>query len=567
MYSKTNTFSFVTPFKYCLSIAWLSLLIQSGTFAQSWGDYTLYSVQNSSTATLLDNSGNVYHTWAFNTDNKTGYSAYLLPGGDLIRTIKYSPNYFQGGGETGKFQKADWNGNVTWEYVYSTTNYAMHHDICPMPNGHVLLISYDLRSASEAEQAGCSSNMEIWSEKIVEIMQTGPTTGEIVWVWYLWDHLVQNHDATKSNYAPSISDHPELLNINYKTQKDWLHMNGIDYNPILDQITFSSHNLNEIYVIDHSTSTAEAATHQGGLSGQGGDFLYRWGNPVAYSMSGQQILYIVHDAHWSDDQCATSGQLVAFNNRGTSNKSTIDFVDVPLDGYNYTRTAGAPFQPLTYSSRYICNGSSSSMGNSQQLPNNNMLVCIATAGSLYEVNSAGTTLWSKNISGVSAQAFRYEDCYLTATQPEVPVITLVGNTLQSSDAAYYQWYLNGKAILGATSQTYTPSLSGHYLVRTAEASQCVYNYSQTIYYTYVTATNDLLSLKSISIGPNPTTGLIKISTEKKIESVAIFDLQGRHLSNPVDFNSIDLSDFSTGTYLIRITCNDESRTFKIMLNK
>ena len=53
----------------------------------------------------------------------------------------------------------------------------------------------------------------------------------------------------------SIVDHPELININYNTQKDWMHMNGIDYNAELDQITFSSHNLNELYVIDHSTTT------------------------------------------------------------------------------------------------------------------------------------------------------------------------------------------------------------------------------------------------------------------------------------------------------------------------
>jgi signal transduction histidine kinase len=68
-------------------------------------------------------------------------------------------------------------------------------------------------------------------------------------------------NPAKDNYQTSIVDHPELLNINYNTQKDWIHMNGVNYNPMLDQITFSSHNLSEIYVIDHSTTTAEAASH------------------------------------------------------------------------------------------------------------------------------------------------------------------------------------------------------------------------------------------------------------------------------------------------------------------
>ncbi|HBC46962.1 MAG TPA: arylsulfotransferase (ASST), partial [candidate division Zixibacteria bacterium] len=35
---------------------------------------------------------------------------------------------------------------------------------------------------------------------------------------------------------------------------DWMHTNGISYNPQLDQIVMSSHTLNEIYVIDHSTT-------------------------------------------------------------------------------------------------------------------------------------------------------------------------------------------------------------------------------------------------------------------------------------------------------------------------
>jgi len=150
-------------------------------FAQSWGDYTLYSVQNSQYTYLIDLNNNVCHTWTSSTSNRTGYSSYLLPGGELLRTVKYSPNAFAGGDQTGKLQKLDWNGNILWDFVYCTTTYAMHHDICPMPNGNVLLIAHELKTPAEAIQAGCSQAITIWSEKIVEVAQTGPTTGEIVW--------------------------------------------------------------------------------------------------------------------------------------------------------------------------------------------------------------------------------------------------------------------------------------------------------------------------------------------------------------------------------------------------
>src|SRR4029078_6496731 len=51
-------------------------------------------------------------------------------------------------------------------------------------------------------------------DSLVEIKPTGKTTGEVVWEWHLWDHLVQDFDKTKMNYG-DVAKHPELVNINY----------------------------------------------------------------------------------------------------------------------------------------------------------------------------------------------------------------------------------------------------------------------------------------------------------------------------------------------------------------
>jgi hypothetical protein len=63
---------------------------------------------------------------------------------------------------------------------------------------------------------------------------------------------------------------------------NWMHINSVQYNESLDQIILSSKTLSEIYIIDHSTTTAEAQTNLGGTYGKGGDLLYRWGNPISY---------------------------------------------------------------------------------------------------------------------------------------------------------------------------------------------------------------------------------------------------------------------------------------------
>lgn len=524
--------------------------------AQQMDGYTLYSVQNSTAAYLVDTNGTTYHSWS-GLSGGTGYSVYLKPGGNLVRTVMNSGNSFSGGGITGKVQEVDYNGNLVWDYVYSTSTYCMHHDICPMPNGNVLLISYESKTASEVTQAGATSGHIMWPDKIVEVQPNGLNGGTIVWEWHVWDHLVQNNDPTKDNYYSSIVDHPELLNINYNNSsntKDWMHTNGIDYNPVLDQIVFSSHNLNEIYVIDHSTTTAEAASHSGGNSGHGGDFLYRWGNPAAYSASGSTILHVVHDAHWVKQDCPYANYIAGFNNNGISNsQSSVDMINPPYDGYNYLHTAGAAYTPASYDFRHACNGHGSNMGSSEVLPNGNLLVCVATSGLMYEADPAGNTLWSKTVSGTVSQAHHYSACYISGTQPAAPTISQAGATLSSTAGYSYQWYDNGVLIVGATSQNYDPLHDGNYQVQIIDANGCSSDLSANFTYVSTNVTSDEFS-KSITVFPNPTSGNIHISgfIGGKDFLVTVSDTQGKTVferKNTVQFN---LSGVSTGLYVIRL---------------
>jgi Arylsulfotransferase (ASST)/Secretion system C-terminal sorting domain len=522
--------------------------------AQSWGMYTLYSVGGSSNAYLVDTSNNVYHTWTF-TGANTGYSSYLLPGQILCRSVKVNNASWNGGGLTGRIQKVDWSGNVLWDYTHSASTYILHHDHCPMPNGNVLMIAYELKTATEASTAGCTQNIAIQSEKIIEVEQTGPTTGNIVWEWHLWDHLVQNVDVQKANYQSSISAHPELMNINYATQKDWIHMNGIDYNESLDQITFSSHNMSEIYVIDHSTTTAEAASHAGGNSGHGGDFLYRWGNPQVYSAgtATDKILKVVHDAHWIPAGTPNAGRLVGFNNDGiSSTQSCVDQVEPPLNGNNlYDLNPGPAYSPASYTLRTACNGRTSNEGNSQQLPNGNQLICMAFLGTIYEIDPAGNVVWTQTVSGHVPQAFRYSECYVNGSTPVTPIITQSNDTLYSSGGTGYQWYFEGNIIPGATSNSYLPTQSGIYTVIITDSFGCVSSFSNPFTVSVVAVAPSLA--KGWALYPNPNRGSLRIQSPANADFVvSVADAYGKRVAVAANAEVLDMSDLQPGLYFVSI---------------
>jgi hypothetical protein len=262
----------------------------------------------------------------------------------------------------------------------------------------------------------------MWPTLIVEVEPVGPTGGDIVWEWHLWDHLVQDADPTKDNYG-AVADHPELVDVNYgniggPSSGDWLHANAIDYHPEFDQIVFSSRSLDEVYVIDHSTTTEEAAGHTGGNSGMGGDILYRWGNPQVYDRGSEsdRVFYVVHGVNWIGSGLPGEGNILAFNNGdrpGMSNDySSVYEIVPPVDEYgNYSIEPDAAFGPSAPVWTYGAPGefyAGASQCGAYRLPNGNTLVCQAQGGYLFEVSESGTTVWEyDHPAGNIARAERY----------------------------------------------------------------------------------------------------------------------------------------------------------------
>ena len=118
----------------------------------------------------------------------------------------------------GVIEKVDWEGNLVWSYQYSDNNVCQHHDIEPLPNGNVLVISYDYHTYGEAIAKGRKPELldptkGMWSDKIVELKPTGLNTADVVWEWRSWDHLIQDFSPTKPNYG-IIKNNPQRLDIN-----------------------------------------------------------------------------------------------------------------------------------------------------------------------------------------------------------------------------------------------------------------------------------------------------------------------------------------------------------------
>jgi hypothetical protein len=238
----------------------------------------------------------------------------------------------------------------------------------------------------------------------------------------VWDHLVQDYDASQDNYGV-VADHPELIDINYRGtgaktgSADWNHMNAVDYNAEFDQIMLSVRSFSEIWIIDHSTTTAEAASHSGGSSGMGGDLLYRWGNPQAYDSGSadDQQLFVQHDAQWIPDDYPGAGNILVFNNgtgRSDGNYSTIDEIVPPVDGDGNYSGYGPTAPEWTYTAVTPTDFYATNISGTQRLSNGNTLICDGPSGYFFEVTEAGEIVWEYDHGDTAVfRVIRYEADY------------------------------------------------------------------------------------------------------------------------------------------------------------
>ena len=514
--------------------------------------FVLFAPTRSNTTYLIDRCGKEVKSWT--STYNPGLSCYLLSDGTLLRTGVVQSQSFNAGGHGGVIEKIDWNGNVIWTYFISDATNWQHHDVKALPNGNILVIAWESKTNTQAIAKGRNPLLvptTLWSEQILEIQPTGATGGNIVWEWHLWDHLIQDFDNTKPDFG-AVNTNPQLLNINYNAtadNSDWIHLNSIDYNVALDQILVSSRVLNEIWVIDHSTSSAEAASHSGGNSGKGGDFLFRWGNPLAYNTGTSTQFFGQHNAQWIQTGLPYENQIMVFNNgngRTGGNYSTIEIINPPVDGFNYT--SSLPYLPTTTS--WIYNDGNPNnfyaqlTSGCQQLSNGNVLFCNGPKGTFKEISASGTILW-EYINPVS-----------------VTGILTQGTTAASNSAFRCTFYPSSYS--GFNNQLF----SSPTIIENSNSVSSTCTLSTTI-------DEETIGEEAIFVYPNPAKEFINVEfsglNDENI-SIEIIDVFGKvvqkeNRKNENEMFNLNISSLDAGYYLLKISSGYSVIQKKIIISE
>ena len=366
-------------------------------------DFTTESV------VLIDIDNNIVNFWEVNDYDLL--RSYLTPDSILVTISKLN--------NLPVLQKYNWDGLLLWTFIFEEGECLIHHEQVILPNGNILAICKETIIAEE----NIYFNEDLVIDKIIEIEPLDNDQANIIWEWHFYDHLIQDYDPNMLNYG-IISENPQLFNINaYNLLGDFTHLNCVDFNSELNQIIFSSRSLNEIFIIDHSTTTEEAKSHIGGIYGKGGDFLYRWGNPINYNRGdfGDQKLHAPHAVNWINSDYPGGGNILLFDNEyDVSISAIIEFQPPILSNGLYSLDANEPFEPNEYTwINHSSNYYSLSHSGAFRMPNGNTLITIFGVPPLYEINiieidENGVLQWEYLGSFITFRASKYPYTYFNS---------------------------------------------------------------------------------------------------------------------------------------------------------
>lgn len=356
-------------------------------------DYILAVENSSTTSYLLNKEGNKIYTWNFS--DTSGNDIELLPDGSIIGLFKDNNPTIDFGGFGGTAKIIDNNNNTIWEYTVSNNNSIAHHDVEILPNGNVLMIIWERVLNQIAIENGVDFENDIFVEKIIEINRASNT---IVWEWNSWNHIIQDKFENLPNYG-NINNNPNKININYSVENppggnffasgDIMHANGLDYDENNDLIYLSVNYYDEVWVIDHSTTTNEAASSEGGNFNKGGDLVYRFGNPNTYNSLGDKIFDKQHFPNLLENGVVGEGNILIYANGVSNQQSYIYELQMPTSLQLLSNSNNEPDIVWSFTDEDLF---ANKLCGAVRLSNGNTLITESDYG-LWEVTNEGEVVW------------------------------------------------------------------------------------------------------------------------------------------------------------------------------
>ncbi|HZW63403.1 MAG TPA: aryl-sulfate sulfotransferase [Flavobacteriaceae bacterium] len=361
-------------------------------------------------ANLINKEGDTIKSWDFGYS--LGNDAKILPNTNIIGMFRADSPSFSFGGYGGIVRMFDFEGNELWNFNYASENYLAHHDVLYLDNGNVMFQAWQRLTAEEANQLGIDTTTDLFPESILEV---NPNTNEIVWEWHSKDHLVQEiHSEAVATYG-TVSENPQLIHVNYNLghggdnlieNGNIMHCNGIFYDSEKDVIYLSILQYSEVWVIDHGTTTEEAASHSGGNYNKGGDLLYRFGNPSAYNnLTGERLFHRTHTPRIIEENYPGAGNFLIYMN-GTNEAEGSVIYEFQLPEV-FDLQPNQNNEPQVVWSFEDDNLFYDRISGAQRLPNGNTLICEGDYG-FWEVTPNQEIAWKYNGIGNFWRAYSYE---------------------------------------------------------------------------------------------------------------------------------------------------------------
>lgn len=284
-------------------------------------------------------------------------------------------------------------------------------------------------------------------------------------------------------------------------------------------------------------------------------------------------------AGWSSSGSAT-GTLPGVSGSLVVNYSILE---IPVPVYSYTDTVHVfanPAIPLIVANGPLsfCDGDSIVLtcndSNAIQGYEGTSLLIGETNHDVTVTTSGDYNVIVTNASGCTAQSLI--STVVVNPNPPKPTFYVAGNTLNCVLTGYMlQWYFQGNALTGETSQTLNATQQGtYYVIATDSISGCS-TVSDPLQFTPVSVSELSEPDFAAVLSPNPSSGnvMLKLTTSSAIiTQVQIMDISGKMVAQQEFFSQrgimqvpIITETYPKGFYLVRILQGNRNRTLRLII--